>query len=79
MKNLSIVLNGVLLVAVIVLFVLHFSGRKGCEQGEVAPILAENGGATKIVYINTDSLMSSYKLALELNEVFLKKQEEEQN
>ena len=76
MKNLSIVLNGVLLVAVIILFVLHFSGRKGCEQGEVAPIVAENGGATKIVYINTDSLMSSYKLALELNEVFLKKQED---
>lgn len=76
MKNLSIVLNGVLLVAVIVLFVLFFSGRKTCEPGESAPVAADNSGATKIVYINTDTLMNSYKLALELNEIFLKKQED---
>lgn len=76
MKNLSIVLNGVLLVAVIVLFVLFFSGRHSNQPGEAVPVGTENNDATKIVYINTDSLMNSYKLALELNEIFLKKQEE---
>ena len=76
MKNLSIVLNVVLVVAVIVLFVLQFSGRKSPET-----VTAGNQGtgsteATKIVYINTDTLMNNYLLAVELNEAFLKKQEE---
>ena len=32
--------------------------------------------ATKIVYINTDTLLNNYQLAVELNEAFLKKQED---
>lgn len=76
MKNLSIVLNGVLLVAVIVLFVLFFSNRCSNQPGESSPVETGNGNTTKVVYINTDTLMNSYKLALELNEIFLKKQEE---
>lgn len=77
MKNLSIVLNAVLLVAVIVLYVLYFSNRQSAESG----VALSNDGdgsavATKIVYINTDTLMNNYLLAVELNEAFLKKQEE---
>lgn len=77
MKNLSIVLNAVLLVAVIVLYVLYFSNRQSAEAG----VALSNDGdgsavATKIVYINTDTLMNNYLLAVELNEAFLKKQEE---
>lgn len=37
---------------------------------------AANGSGTKIVYINTDTLMTQYLLAIELNEAFLKTQEE---
>lgn len=75
MKNLSIVLNVVLFVAVIVLYVLYFSGRK---SPEVAMTDKASGAAdaTKIVYINTDTLLNNYKLAVELNEAFLKKQED---
>lgn len=77
MKNLSIVLNAVLLVAVIVLYVLYFSNRQTTTGGVV---LSNDGNgsavATKIVYINTDTLMNNYLLAVELNEAFLKKQEE---
>lgn len=76
MKNLSIVLNAVLLVAVVVLFVLHFSGRSCATSAEPTIGGAVKGEATKVVYINTDTLMSNYKLAQELNEVFLKKQED---
>lgn len=77
MKNLSIVLNAVLLVAVIVLYVLYFSNRQ-TTTGGVALSNEGNGSAvaTKIVYINTDTLMNNYLLAVELNEAFLKKQEE---
>lgn len=77
MKNLSIVLNVVLCVAVIVLYALYFSGRSGAADKSTKGAEAINhGGASKIVYINTDTLMNNYLLAVELNEAFLKKQEE---
>lgn len=77
MKNLSIVLNVVLLVAVIVLYALYFSNRQSAESEAVATDDGKgNAVATKIVYINTDTLMNNYLLAVELNEAFLKKQEE---
>lgn len=75
MKNLSIVLNVVLFVAVIVLYVLHFSNQKSSEMQPKTDAV-DLTGATKIVYINTDTLLNNYKLAVELNEAFLKKQEE---
>jgi outer membrane protein len=60
MKNLSIVLNIVLLIAVVVLYVLHFSGR---SSGRSA---AGGGGDTtavnvKIAYINSDSVLKYYE------------------
>lgn len=77
MKNLSIVLNVVLCVAVIVLYALYFSGHSaGTEKSVKGTDAACHAGASKIVYINTDTLMNNYLLAVELNEAFLKKQEE---
>lgn len=76
MKNLSIVLNVVLFIAVIILYVLHFSGRQTAEVAASSSDGNVNTGATKIVYINTDTLMNNYQHAVELNEAFLKKQEE---
>lgn len=52
MKNLSIVLNVVLFVAVIVLYVLYFSGHKSPETAMTSKV-AGTADATKIVYINT--------------------------
>ena len=75
MKNLSIVLNVVLFVAVIVLYVLYFSGHKSPETAMTSKV-ACTADATKIVYINTDTLLNNYQLAVELNEAFLKKQED---
>lgn len=75
MKNLSIVLNVVLFVAVIVLYVLYFSGHKSPETAMTNKV-AGTADATKIVYINTDTLLNNYQLAVELNEAFLKKQED---
>ena len=55
MKNLSIVLNVVLFVAVIVLYVLYFSGHKSPETAMTSKI-AGSDVATIIVYIITDTL-----------------------
>lgn len=76
MKNFSIVLNVVLLIAVGVLYILYFTGNK-----VPAPVAESNAGNvntgnTRIVYINTDTLLNNYLLSIELNEAFLKKQEE---
>lgn len=75
MKNLSIVLNVVLLIAVGVLYVLHFTGRKSSEMTDQT-VDTKAASETEIVYINTDTLMSHYLLAMELNEAFMKKQED---
>ncbi len=77
MKSYSIALNVVLLIAVGVLYVLHFTNTGACTSANVR----ENGnnigkGDAKIVYINTDTLLRNYTLSVELNEAFLKKQEE---
>lgn len=73
MKNFSIGLNIVLLIAVIVLYVLHFSGKtKNVEEQTGVSAVVPNA---KIVYINMDSLLSNYEQSRELNEAFLKKVE----
>lgn len=62
MKNLSLILNLVLLVAVAVLFYLHFSGRDQAVATDSKP--ASNGPRAKtvIAYVNSDSLLSKYEL-----------------
>lgn len=75
MKNINYVINGVLAVAVIILFVMQFSGKK--ESGIARP--AGTGdtitGTLPIAYVNLDSLLSNYNYAKDLNEIILKDQE----
>ena len=73
MKNLSIGSNVLLLIAVIVLYILHFSGngKSTSNQGGTATVNAD----AKIVYINMDTLLNNYTQSRELNEAFLKKLE----
>ena len=57
MKNLSLILNGILLVAVGVLYYLHFSSSAGTNSsagGDVAP------GELKMAFINSDSVLKHY-------------------
>lgn len=76
MKKFSFVLRVVSGVAV---FAISLSG---CTQQRTSgtsgnnPVSAPVAGTARIVYINTDTLMNQYLLAIELNEAFLKKQEE---
>ena len=60
MKNLSLILNAVLLVAVGVLFYLHFSSKNTSSSS------SESSGSTvpgdiKIAYINSDSVLEHYE------------------
>jgi len=56
MKNLSIVLNLILVVAVAILFYFHFSDKPEVGQAVTAiPVATGN-----IVYVNSDSLLEQY-------------------
>jgi outer membrane protein len=57
MKNLSLVLNIILLIAVGVLYFLHFRGRSSSESGEVS---SSAPGDVRIAYINSDSVLRKY-------------------
>lgn len=74
MKNISLVLNGVLVVAVGVLYVLHFSSKSGegvvAESGEGSNAVA---GEYSVVYINSDSVLSKYDYFTDIQEKFQEK------
>jgi outer membrane protein len=58
MKNLSLILNIVLLVAVVILYVLHFSGRATTQsKSSSSDTSAVN---LKLAYINSDSVLKHY-------------------
>jgi outer membrane protein len=76
MKNINYIINGVLAVAVIVLFVLHFTGKK--ESGAVPALVSAEGGITgalPVAYVNMDSLLQNYNYSKDLNEIIMRKEE----
>lgn len=58
MKNVSLVLNAVLLLAVAVLYYLHFSSPKASVAGGDSGVLLQDA---KIAYINSDSVLKHYE------------------
>lgn len=77
MKNISLVLNGVLLVAVGVLYYLHFTSgtSAGTETTESGII-----GDLKVAYINSDSVLKNYEFLKARAEILeAKKQKVEQD
>jgi len=61
--KLNLIISCVLGVAVIVLFVLHFTGNKGNASTVTAASTGVNG---KIAFINADSILSQYGMAKEI-------------
>lgn len=77
MKNINYIINGVLAVAVVILFVMQFSGKKETNVSSPAVSAGEGAIAGKlpIAYVNVDSLLENYNYAKDLNEIILKKAE----
>ena len=70
MKNLSLILNGVLLVAVIALYILFFNSKKSETAGETdvegtIELPATQGG---IVYVDIDSVINSYDMYVDIQQ-----------
>lgn len=75
MKGTSLIVSVILAVAVLVLYILHFTGA---GSGKSKPDGQEGSGTTgslKIAYVKADSLILNYDLAQFLHEEFTKKQE----
>lgn len=77
MKNLSLILNAVLAIAIIVLFVKVFGHDKN-STSEKAEYKYDtiHSGKLPFAYINVDSLLLNYQFAKEANESLIKRQED---
>ncbi|MBP1677806.1 MAG: outer rane chaperone Skp (OmpH) [Bacteroidetes bacterium] len=77
MKNLSLIINAVLAIAIIFLFVkIYGGGTKNATTKTVVTGGASAPGKLPIAYINVDSLLLNYQFAKEANESLIKKQED---
>jgi len=73
--NKNYIINGVLGIAVIILFILQFTGTKCSSKKAIG---TEGDSALvklPIAYINSDSLLMNYNYAIELNETLMRKAE----
>ena len=77
MKNISLVLNAVLILAVIILFILVLGNKKNnTATGEFRANDSTFSNRLPIAYINIDSLLLNYQFAKESNENLMKRQED---
>lgn len=77
MNKTSIIIDSILGVAVVVLFVLFFTGKNTCHNA--APVAADGAAVAAelpIAYINLDSLLENYVFAIQANDQLMAKQED---
>lgn len=75
-NNVNYVIQGILAIAVIILFVMYFSGKKsGTPAMSTTTESGEQIVGFPVAYINVDSLLLKYNFSIDLNEQILKKQE----
>jgi outer membrane protein len=77
MKNFNYVINGVLAVAVIILFVLQFSGKtsSALSSGAIMTSSEDQSFVLPVAYINVDSLLGNYIFSIDLTEALTRKTE----
>ena len=76
MKGTSLIVSIVLFVAVLVLYILHFSGAKKPEFLDAdESSVSERKEGLRIAYIKSDSLILNYALSEVLHDEFMKQQD----
>jgi len=78
MKNVHYVIDGVLAVAVVVLFVLHFTSDKNAENTSRIDISSSEEFTSRLplAYIDADTLLLKYYFSIDLREQIVKKEED---
>ena len=76
MKKTSLIINVILIIAVIVLFVLHFTHSESSPQKTNVTARADTAGnpALFIAYVNMDTLMANYDFSVDLQQKLGNKQ-----
>jgi len=79
MKNYTpYIVSGVLAIALIVLYILHFTaGKSGTNTSgnDLSLLLNDSSVTLPIAFVNVDSLLMNYNFAKDLNESLLRKEE----
>lgn len=79
MKNSTLyIVSGVLAVAIIILYILHFTSKpsvNGSNAKNITTLFNDSSITLPIGYVNVDSLLMNYNYAKDLNESLLRKQE----
>ncbi|NQU87825.1 MAG: OmpH family outer membrane protein [Mariniphaga sp.] len=75
MKQTSLVISIVALIAVVVLFIINFTRSESKTPEEVKQPVQRNNDGLKIAYVKADSVILNYDLAQDLHDEFTKKQE----
>jgi outer membrane protein len=77
MKKANYIINGIFAIAIIVLFVLHFSGGKSMKPISYAHVEGDSTyqSVLPVAYIRTDSLLKNYGFFNDLNEASMKELE----
>lgn len=71
-------MGGVLAVAIIILYILHFSlnsGKSAPSNSEIATLINDSSITLPIAYVNIDSLLINYNFAKDLNEALMRTEE----
>ncbi len=71
-------MGGVLAVAIIILYILHFSsnsGKSAPSKSEIATLINDSSITLPIAYVNIDSLLINYNFAKDLNEALMRTEE----
>lgn len=75
MKNYSYVINGILAVAIIVLFILFFTSKKDTAESPSLKFENDSTVSLPIAYVNIDSVLIHYNYAKEASDALMKKTE----
>jgi outer membrane protein len=79
MKHTNTIVNIILAISIIVLYILHFTGKQnGPSTRMVFANDSAKGYRLPIAYINIDSLLQNYSYSKELNGVLIRKRENAQ-
>lgn len=75
MKNLSLVINGILAVAIIILFILFFKTQTNTENVPSLKFENDTTVTLPVAYVNIDSVLTNYQYAREASDALMKKTE----
>lgn len=75
MKNLSLAINGILAVAIIILFILFFTNKTTTGDSPSLKFENDTTASLPIAYVNIDSVLTNYQYAKEAGDALMKKTE----